>query len=177
MELNNFFLKIKKFYDESLLILKLGYPLIISQLLMVLMGFFDSIMAGNVSPIELAGLAIALAIFHPLFLLVLGILIPLSAIISQLFGADNSEEIVKNTIQGLWLSQIFAFLSIIFLSNSHHFLYEFGYEEEVIRQSLAWISEKIKPPFTLKELKDTSLTTLKKVNVEKYSCLNLSLIN
>tara|TARA_Y100000996_G_scaffold376618_1_gene328107 strand:- start:143 stop:1267 length:1125 start_codon:yes stop_codon:yes gene_type:complete len=40
------------------------------------------------------------------------------------------------------------------------------YEEEVIRQSLACITEKTKPPFSLKELKDTSLTTLKKVNVE-----------
>ena len=99
MKLISLSLKLKIFFRESFLILKLGYPLIISQLLMVMMEFFDSIMAGNVSPIELAGLAIALAIFHPLFLLVLGILIPLSAIISQLFGADNSEEIVKNTIQ------------------------------------------------------------------------------
>ena len=139
MKLISLSLKLKIFFRESFLILKLGYPLIISQLLMVMMEFFDSIMAGNVSPIELAGLAIALAIFHPLFLLVLGILIPLSAIISQLFGADNSEEIVKNTIQGLWLSQIFAFLSIIFLSNSHHFLYEFGYEEEVIRIAIDYL--------------------------------------
>jgi len=132
MKLNKLSFKLKKFFHESLIILKLGYPLIISQLLMVLMEFFDSIMAGNVSPIELAGLAIALAIYHPLFLLVLGILIPLSAIISQLFGAENSEEIVNNVIQGLWISQIFALLSILFLSNTHHFLYSFGYEEEVI---------------------------------------------
>jgi len=131
--------KLKKFFHESLIILKLGYPLIISQLLMVLMEFFDTIMAGNVSPIELAGLAIALAIYHPLFLLVLGILIPLGAIVSQLFGAENSEEIVNNVIQGLWISQIFALLSILFFSNTHHFLFSFGYEEEVIEIAIDYL--------------------------------------
>jgi len=132
-------MRLKKFFHESLLILKLGYPLIISQLLMVMMEFFDSIMAGNVSSIDLAGLAIALAIYHPLFLLVLGILIPLGATISQLFGAENSEEIANTVIQGLWLSQIFGLLSILFLSNTHLFLYRFGYEEEVIRIAIDYL--------------------------------------
>ncbi len=139
MNFFNLSFKLKKFFHESLVILKLGYPLIISQLLMTLMEFFDSIMAGNASSIDLAGLAIALAIYHPLFLLVLGIFIPLGAIISQLFGEKKSEEIVKNTIQGLWLSQIFAFLSIIILLNVDYFLYRFGYEEEVIKISIDYL--------------------------------------
>ena len=94
---------------------------------MVMMEFFDSIMAGNVSSIDLAGLAIALAIYHPVFLLILGILIPLSSIVAQFFGASNFKEIVNNVIQCFWLSQIFAFFSIMFLSNVDNFLYKFGF--------------------------------------------------
>ena len=132
-KINDIPYKLKKFFHESFLILKLGLPLVVTQLLMTMIEFIDSIMAGNISSVDLAALAIALAIYHPVFLLVLGILIPLSSIIAQFFGARNLKEIVNNAIQGFWLSQIFAFLSIMFLSNVDNFLYKFGYEEEVIR--------------------------------------------
>ena len=133
-------LELKKFFHEPCVIFKLGFPLIVSQLLITMMEFFDTIMAGNFSTNDLAGLAIALAIYHPLFLLVLGILIPLGATISQLFGEGNYEEIVKNSIQGLWLSQIFSILSIFVLSNGHHILFRFGYEDEVIRIAIDYLS-------------------------------------
>ena len=41
-----------------------------------------------------------------------------------------------------------------------------NFEEEIIKESLVWILEKAKPPFTLKDFKDSNLVTLKKVNVE-----------
>jgi len=133
MKSKKFLFKLKKFFYESILILKLGYPLIISQILMTIIEFIDSIMAGNISSIELAGLAIALAIYHPVFLLTLGVLIPLGAIIAQLFGTEKSEEIANNAFNGFWISQIFALLSILLFSNVEFFLEKFRYEEEVIR--------------------------------------------
>ncbi len=128
---NNLFFELKKFSRESLKTLKLGFPLIISQLLLTMIEFVDSVMAGNLSSTDLAGFAIASAVYHPVFLLVLGILIPISSIIAQLFGSDKPEEIVNNLIQALWLSQFLAFLSILFLTNVESILYRIGYEKEV----------------------------------------------
>ena len=125
--------RIKRFSHESSLTLKLGLPVIVAQLLLILMQFVDTVMAGHVSSYDLAGLAIATALYHPVFLLMLGILIPLGAIIAQLFGAEKPVEIVTNVIQGLWISLVLAFISILVLANPEPLLYWMGYEEEVIR--------------------------------------------
>ena len=90
--MNHFILfsQLKRFLHESSRTLKLGLPVIIAQLLQTLMQFVDTVMAGHVSPKDLAGLAIATAIYHPVFLLMLGILIALGSIIAQLFGDRKS---------------------------------------------------------------------------------------
>ena len=55
---------------------------IIAQLLQTLMQFVDTVMAGHVSSKDLAGLAIVQALYHPVFLLMLCILIALGSIIA-----------------------------------------------------------------------------------------------
>jgi len=125
--------RLKRFSHESSLTLKLGLPVIIAHLLQTLMQFVDTIMAGHVSSHDLAGLAIATALYHPVFLLMLGILISLGSIIAQLFGAGNRQEIVRNVIQGLWLSLALAFISILIIANLEPVLNKMGYEQEVIR--------------------------------------------
>jgi len=125
--------RLKRFSHESSLTLKLGLPVIIAHLLQTLMQFVDTIMAGHVSSHDLAGLAIATALYHPVFLLMLGILISLGSIIAQLFGAGNRQEIVRNVIQGLWLSLVLAFISILIIANLEPVLNKMGYEQEVIR--------------------------------------------
>ena len=127
------FTRLKKFSNESIHTLKLGIPLIIAQLLQVMMQFVDTVMVGHVSSKDLAGLAIATALFHPVFLLMLGILFGLSSIIAQLHGAKKPSEIVANVIQALWLSQVLALISILVLANPEPILYWMDYEKEVIR--------------------------------------------
>ena len=73
--MNHFILfsQLKRFSHESSRTLKLGMPVIIAQLLQTLMQFVDTVMTGHVSSKDLAGLAIATALYHPVFLLMLGI--------------------------------------------------------------------------------------------------------
>ena len=85
-----FLLNIKKFSSESLRTLKLGIPLIIAHLLQIMMQFVDTVMASHISSNDLAGLAIATALYHPVFLLMLGILFAVREIISQLYGVRMS---------------------------------------------------------------------------------------
>ncbi|MDP6522525.1 MAG: MATE family efflux transporter, partial [SAR324 cluster bacterium] len=58
------FSNLKRFGYESLQTLKLGIPVIIAQLLEVMMQFVDTVMAGHISSNDLAGLAIATALYH-----------------------------------------------------------------------------------------------------------------
>ena len=133
--MNHFILfsQLKRFLNESSHTLKLGLPVIVAQLLQTLMQFVDTVMAGHVSSKDLAGLAIATALYHPVFLLMLGILIALGSIIAQLFGAVKPAEIVTNVIQGLWLSQVLALVSIVILANPEPVLHFMGYEAKVIQ--------------------------------------------
>ena len=71
------------------------------------MQFVDTVMAGHISSNDLAGLAIATALYHPVFLLMLGILFAVRVIISQLYGAGNSSKITANVIQDFWQSRNF----------------------------------------------------------------------
>ena len=125
--------QLTKFIHESSLTLKLGLPVIIAQLLQTLMQFVDTVMAGHVSSKDLAGLAIATALYHPVFLLMLGILIALGSIVAQLFGAGKPADIVTNVIQGLWLSLVLALVSILILAHPEPVLYLMGYEAKVIQ--------------------------------------------
>jgi MATE family multidrug resistance protein len=139
MKQYNLYSRLKRFSQESSLTLKLGLPVIIAHLLQTMMQFVDTIMAGHVSSHDLAGLAIATALYHPVFLLMLGILISLGSIIAQLFGAEKQHEIVTNVIQGLWLSQALAFISILILANLEPVLYWMDYEPEVIRVTSGYL--------------------------------------
>ncbi|MBN2732122.1 MAG: MATE family efflux transporter, partial [Balneolaceae bacterium] len=93
---------------ESGLMLKIGLPVIIAQLLQMSMNFVDTVMAGNLSAEALAAVAVGGAVFMPLIMLVAGILMALTPIVAQLLGARQFSAIGINARQGLWLSQMLA---------------------------------------------------------------------
>ena len=76
------------------------------------MGFIDIVMAGRVSAIDMAAVAVANSIWLPLILTVYGLIMALSAIVSQLAGAKNYTAISEQTYQTAWIALILG-LSII----------------------------------------------------------------
>ena len=127
------YLNLKRFGYESLQNLKLGIPVIMAQLLQVMMQFVDIVMAGLISSNDLAGLAMATALFHPVFLLMLGILFAVREIILHLSGAGNYLEVTANVIQCLWLSLALAMISICIFVYPESILNLMGYATELIR--------------------------------------------
>lgn len=93
---------------EAGMMLTIGGPVIIAQLLQMSMNFVDTVMAGNLSAEALAAVAVGGAVFMPLVMLAAGILMALTPIVAQLLGARNFGEIGTNARQGLWLSQLLA---------------------------------------------------------------------
>jgi MATE family multidrug resistance protein len=74
-------------------LLTLATPIIIAQLSTTAMGFVDTVMAGRVSPHDLAAVALGNSIWMPVFLLMTGILLATTPKVARRFGAGQEAEI------------------------------------------------------------------------------------
>lgn len=85
-------------------LLALATPIIIAQLAYSSMGFVDTVMAGRVSPRDLAAVALGNSLWMPLFLMMNGILLATTAKVAQRFGGGRESEIGPLVRQSLWLA-------------------------------------------------------------------------
>jgi len=92
------------FFSHTKSLFKLAYPILIAQLIQNLMGFVDIVMAGRVSSIDMAAVAVANSIWLPLILTIYGVIMALAAIVSQLAGAKNYFAISEQTYQTAWIA-------------------------------------------------------------------------
>lgn len=106
-------MNVKDFVLNTRSLMKLAYPILIAQLVQTLMGFADTVMAGRVSPTDLAAVAIASSVWLPLILTIFGLIMALASIVSQYAGANKFDLAVKATHQTAWIA---AALSIIFIA-------------------------------------------------------------
>lgn len=79
-------------------------PILITQVSMYLMNFFDTMMSGRVGAIDLAGVAIGSSLWVPIFTGINGVIIALTPIIAHLSGANESSSIARKVQQGIFLS-------------------------------------------------------------------------
>ncbi|MFD2639318.1 MATE family efflux transporter [Piscibacillus salipiscarius] len=86
------------------LFIKILIPILVTQVGLYLMNFFDTIMAGRAGANDLAGVAIGSSIWVPILTGVTGILMAIPPIVSQLLGAQKSEQITYVIRQGVYLS-------------------------------------------------------------------------
>lgn len=87
-------------------------PILVTQLGMYLMTFFDTAMSGQAGAEDLAGVAIGSSIWFPIFTGLSGVLLAIVPILSQSIGAGKEEEVPFSLIQGVYLS---IFLSIVLI--------------------------------------------------------------
>ena len=92
-------------------LLRLATPIIVAQLATTAMGFVDAVMAGRVSPEDLAAVALGNSIWIPVYLLMTGILLATTPKVAQRFGAGQQSEIGPLVRQALWLALVVGLLS------------------------------------------------------------------
>lgn len=90
----------------------LSGPLIAAQISQSAMGFVDTVMAGRVSSVDLAAVAMGSSIWFPVFLFMLGILMAVTPSVAQLHGAGKEEEIGAHVRQALLLGLTLSLLLI-----------------------------------------------------------------
>ncbi|WP_078544923.1 MATE family efflux transporter [Litchfieldia alkalitelluris] len=88
-------------------------PILITQLGMFSMVFFNTIMSGKYNASDLAGVAIGSSIWNPVFTGLSGILLAVSPIVAQHFGEKKDKEVASVVANGIYLAVIIASLVII----------------------------------------------------------------
>ena len=85
-------------------ILSLMIPIFITQLAIMGMNFIDTVMSGNASANDLAGVAMGGNLWMPIFTGINGILLALVPIIAHLRGANNVKDLPKAVFNGIVLA-------------------------------------------------------------------------
>ncbi|MDF0726523.1 MATE family efflux transporter [Cytobacillus sp. S13-E01] len=88
-------------------------PILITQLGMFSMVFFNTIMSGKYNPSDLAGVAIGSSIWNPIFTGLSGILLAVSPIVAQCFGEKKEKEISSVVANGIYLAFFIGLLVIV----------------------------------------------------------------
>ncbi|MCP3026833.1 MATE family efflux transporter [Halobacillus sp. A5] len=100
----------KTLREKIKLLIVILVPILITQIGMYLMNFFDTIMAGQAGPDQLAGVAIGSNLWLPVFTGLNGIMMAISPIVAQLKGARQESEISSAVKQGVYLSIAIAIM-------------------------------------------------------------------
>lgn len=123
--------KLRRFKLESSRLLSLGLPLVIAHIAVIGMAVTDTIMAGQASAIDLAGLAIGSGLWTAASVLVLGLLSALSPIIAQLRGAKQLDKIPQQVQQGVFLAAAIGLITALLLWLAPQLLIRMSIENEV----------------------------------------------
>lgn len=88
-------------------------PILVSQLALFAMTFFDTIMSGKASPIDLAGVAIGSSLWVPIQSGLTGILLAVTPMVAQMVGAMRKDRVPFTVLQALYLSVVIAVVVIL----------------------------------------------------------------
>lgn len=122
---------------RSLLIL--ATPIIIAQLAHTAMGFVDTLMAGRVSPQDLAAVALGNSIWVPVFLLMTGILLATTPKVAQRFGAGEEADIGPLVRQALWLALAVGGSAAALLWNAEFILRTMNVDPALITPAMGYL--------------------------------------
>ncbi len=77
------------FLHEAKVLLRLTGPLVLAQLSQTSMGFVDTVMAGRVSAVDLAAVAVGSSLFFPVYLFMVGLMNAVTPLVAQAYGRGD----------------------------------------------------------------------------------------
>lgn len=103
----------KPLQQKTSIFIKIMIPIVITQVALYLMSFFDILMTGRYDTFHLAGVTIGSSFWIPVYTGLSGILMGLTPIIAQQIGAKNKNDVRPTVQQALYVS--LALSAIIFV--------------------------------------------------------------
>lgn len=102
---------------EVLSTVRLAGPIVGGQLAYSGLSFLDTVMAGRLGAGALASVAVGVSLWVTAHYFVFGVLMAVPPSVSHLDGAGRTGEVAPLARQALWLSQVFALLTVVAIGN------------------------------------------------------------
>ncbi|TQR20685.1 MATE family efflux transporter [Psychrobacillus vulpis] len=96
--------------EKSIRMIKIVLPILITQVALYLMTFFDVLMTSKYRIDHLAGVSIGSSLWVPIYTGLTGILLGITPIVAQLMGAKKKEEVRTFVQQGFFIAVVLAIL-------------------------------------------------------------------
>src|SRR5690625_5274392 len=117
---------------EAAKTLKVGFPIMIAQLIQMSMTFIDTVLAGRLSAVDLAAVAVGYSLMMPFMVFGMGTVMSINPIVAQRAGSRRFDKIGSSLRQTSWVSQLLALLFFLILRNLDKLMILIGIEGEVI---------------------------------------------
>ncbi|OYW87962.1 MAG: MATE family efflux transporter, partial [Pseudomonadales bacterium 32-61-5] len=117
----------------------IALPMMIGQLANTAMGFVDTMMAGRVSPRDLAAVALGNSIWVPMFLLTSGVILATTPNVAKRFGAGEDAQIGPVVRQALWMGLGIGSLSAVLMWNAEPLLHLLQVETGLIDPTMRYL--------------------------------------
>ena len=117
----------------------LALPLVVTQLAQMGLGVLDTIMAGRVSSVELAGVALGGVIFWPILMLIAGVVMAVTPTVSQLHGGGRVREAGAVVRQALWIAFFCGVAMMTLLHNLEPMYHFVGVDPLAIPITMAYV--------------------------------------
>ena len=119
--------------------LQLAMPLASAQVAQLATGFVDTVMMGHLGREALAAGALASITFFACLTTISGVVMGVSPLVAEAFGAGDKTRIEEVTRQGLWLSLLLTIPVMIALSNLDRFMGQLGQTETTVQLANAYL--------------------------------------
>lgn len=117
----------------------LALPIIAAQMSHTLLGFVDTAMAGRVSAVDLAAVALGNSFWVPTFLFLTGVLMIITSKVAASSGSGRLEETGPLVRQAVWLGLCIGVICAVLLFSVEPLLYWAGVQEGLIPKSVGYI--------------------------------------
>lgn len=123
------------------LFIKIMIPILITQVALYLMSFFDILMTGRYDTYHLAGVTIGSSFWIPVYTGLAGILMGLTPIIAQQIGARDKEAVRPSVQQALYVSLgLSAIIFILLRFLVRPVIYNMPLDDQVIEVAAAYLT-------------------------------------
>ena len=129
----------KKFLLESKHFLKIGIPILGSQMSYMIMYTTDTIVSGRYGADELSGLVIANAFTFPIYMLFQGVMFGITPIVAQLYGAKEFTQIGEKMRQIFWVALFLAVLIFFIFLFISEILIFFPMDKDILGISISYL--------------------------------------
>lgn len=129
----------KNYLHQGRVLLKLSVPVLLAQVAQNSMGVVDTIMAGGVSPTDMAAVAVANSIWFPIVLFNIGMLLALVPIIAQLVGGGKKHYVAFQVQQGFFLSAILCIPTFLIVYNAGFLIEYMDIEPQLAQKTIGYL--------------------------------------